>query len=482
MSIKTQLRIAAGLPALFGLLVAAALWFSWQEVDQTRARAQQAESMVSALSELNALTQEYLLFGGHRVTDQLVRQQAVLVGLLTAAGPVAPASAADFQSLRKGQADLDRLLALLLGGTSVSRDQVAGALLVKVQDLRFRAGRLAQRENQAVILIQRQVDHLILGALAVLTLLSVTLLTWLIQRLIRSLSRLEEGMARVAGGDLTDRVPVERDDELGRLAASFNSMTHRLGAANRQVEERTAALAHRTSELEAANADLEAFSYSVSHDLRAPLRAIDGFAAILREDYAPRLDAEGVRLLAVVSDNAVRMGQLIDDILAFSRAGRQTLHLARLDMRALVQEVWTGLEPQRAGRLVELRLPDDLPPAQGDPSAIRQIWHNLLGNAVKFSRQREVAVIEVAGRRESGETIYYIADNGAGFDPAFAGKLFGLFQRLHGMEEFEGTGVGLAIVKRFVEKHGGRVVGEGRPGAGATFSFSLPDARPERAS
>jgi hypothetical protein len=116
MSIKTQLRIAAGLPALFGLLVAAALWFSWQEVDQTRARAQQAESMVSALSELNALTQEYLLFGGHRVTDQLVRQQAVLVGLLTAAGPVAPASAADFQSLRKGQADLDRLLALLLGG------------------------------------------------------------------------------------------------------------------------------------------------------------------------------------------------------------------------------------------------------------------------------------------------------------------------------------------------------------------------------
>lgn len=480
MSIKNQLRIAAWLPALCGLLVAVVLWISWQGVDQTRARAQQAESILHTLSELNALTQEYLLFGGPRVTGQLARQQAVLAGLLNANASVTPASAADLQSLRKGQGDLDRLLALLLGGLAVSRDQVAGALLVKVQDLRFKAGRLAQREHQAVIMMQRQADYLVLGALAVLTLLSVILLTWLIRRLIRGLDRLQAGMTRVANGELMDRVPVERDDELGRLAATFNDMTRRLRAANTQVAERTAALAGRTRDLEMANADLEAFSYSVSHDLRAPLRAIDGFAAILREDYAPRLDAEGLRLLGVVSDNAVRMGQLIDDILAFSRAGRQTPRLVDLDMRALVQEVWRALESQRVGRRVELRLADDLPAARGDPVAIRQVWHNLLSNALKFSRHREQALIEVSGERESGQTWYRIGDNGVGFDPAYAGKLFGLFQRLHGMEEFEGTGVGLAIVKRFVEKQGGQVAGEGRPGVGATFSFSLPGPAPVR--
>ena len=326
-----------------------------------------------------------------------------------------------------------------------------------------------ERENQEVVQIQRQVDHLVLGLLAVLTLFSVTLLTWLSRRLTRGLDRLGAGMHQVEGGDLGHRIPVEQDDEIGRLAGAYNGMTERLRQSHRLVEERTA-------QLEAANADLEAFSYSVSHDLRAPLRAIDGFAAILREDYAPRLDAEGVRLLGVVSDNAVRMGHLIDDILAFSRAGRADLRYTELDMQALVQEVWTGLAPQRAGRAVELRVAE-LPPAWGDPGAIRQVWQNLLGNALKFSLRRDPALIEVRGRREAGETSYSVTDNGAGFDPAYTGKLFGLFQRLHGMDEFEGTGVGLAIVKRFVEKHGGRVAGVGRPDAGATFSFSLPAGR-----
>ena len=229
----------------------------------------------------------------------------------------------------------------------------------------------------------------------------------------------------------------------------------------------------RTGELEAANADLEGFSYSVSHDLRAPLRAIDGFSAILREDYAQALDTEGQRLLQVVSDNARKMGQLIDDILAFARASRHELQMIRLDMAALVGEVWQGLEPQRQGRDFDLRL-TDLPTASGDPAAIRQVWQNLLGNAIKFTRGRTPAVIEVGGRTEGAENLYYLKDNGIGFDPAYTAKLFGLFQRLHGMDEFEGTGVGLAIVKRFVLKHGGRVWAEGRVGDGATFWFSLP--------
>ncbi|HYN76249.1 MAG TPA: ATP-binding protein [Lamprocystis sp. (in: g-proteobacteria)] len=469
MSIKAQLRLAAWLPALFGLVVATALWVSWGGVDRARARAGQAELIERSITELNALIQEYLLFGGARVTHQLAGQRAALAELLAPAEPGAPAELKDLQALRRGESDLDRLLALLLEGRSVSRDQIAGALLVKVHDLRFKAGLLAQRENQAVVQIQRQVDHLILAVLAVLTLFSFTLLTWLSRRLTRGLDRLGTGMRQVEGGDLDHRLPVEQGDEFGRLADTFNGMTERLRDSRRLVGERTA-------QLEAANADLESFSYSVSHDLRAPLRAIDGFAAILREDYAARLDVEGVRLLGVVSDNAVRMGRLIDDILAFSRAGRQGLRYTELDMLALVQEVWTSLAHQRAGREVELRVAE-LPPAWGDPGAIRQVWLNLLGNALKFSQRRDQALIEVTGRREAGERCYSVTDNGAGFDPAYSGKLFGLFHRLHGMDEFEGTGVGLAIVKRFVEKHGGGVAGSGRPDAGATFSFSLPAGR-----
>jgi light-regulated signal transduction histidine kinase (bacteriophytochrome) len=240
-----------------------------------------------------------------------------------------------------------------------------------------------------------------------------------------------------------------------------------------QLEKR---VEERTVQLQAAYTDLESFSYSVSHDLRAPLRAIDGFSAILLEDYAPRLDDEGKRLFRVVGDNARKMGQLIDDILAFSRAGRIELLVTNLDMNALAQEVWQELEPQRAGRSVEFRLAA-LPTAYGDPAAIRQVLQNFLANALKFTRGRESALIELGGRQDSGESIFYVRDNGAGFDMDYVNRLFGLFQRLHGMDEFEGTGVGLAIVKRFVAKHGGRVWAEGRLGEGATFWFTLPPAK-----
>jgi PAS domain S-box-containing protein len=263
--------------------------------------------------------------------------------------------------------------------------------------------------------------------------------------------------------DIDHRKRVEAE-----LSAYRNELEHR-------VEERTVELMRKNRDLELANSDLESFSYSISHDLRAPLRTIEGFIGILKEEYAPRIDDEGRRLLGIVSNNAEKMDILINDILAFSRAGRHELQSIELNMDELAQEVWRGLEGERAGRSVEFRL-TELPSVSGDPSAVRQVLQNLISNGIKFTRKRERAIIELGGYQKDGENVFYIRDNGAGFDNTDINKLFGIFLRLHPNEEFEGTGVGLAIVKRIITKHGGRVWAEGKPGEGATFYFTLPSA------
>jgi PAS domain S-box-containing protein len=229
----------------------------------------------------------------------------------------------------------------------------------------------------------------------------------------------------------------------------------------------------RTAQLEAANQELESFSYSVSHDLRAPLRAIDGFSRILLKDHADGLDAEGQRLLEIIRANTQNMGQLIDDLLAFSRLGRREVKVADLDMETLVRNVVVELQSTLGDRTVEWDL-KPLPATRADRALMHQVWVNLLGNGVKFTRLKEVAVIEVGCRPARDEDIYYVKDNGVGFDMQFAHKLFGVFQRLHRYEDFEGTGVGLALVQRIVQRHGGRVWGEGQVNGGACFYFSLP--------
>ncbi|HET7831944.1 MAG TPA: ATP-binding protein [Gallionella sp.] len=229
----------------------------------------------------------------------------------------------------------------------------------------------------------------------------------------------------------------------------------------------------RTSELEQSNRDLEEFVYSLSHDLRVPLRAVDGYSSLLRSRCEDRLDDEGRRLLKVVRINTGRMERHIDAILAYSRMGLKALSLTEVDMDGLARRVLDELKPNLAGRSVRMDI-RPLPPCRGDVEMLREVWANLLSNAIKFTARRADAMIEAGGRTESTETVYYVRDNGAGFDMQYAGKLFGVFQRLHGVEEFEGAGIGLAIVKRIITRHGGRVWAEGRVGQGATFFFSLP--------
>lgn len=229
----------------------------------------------------------------------------------------------------------------------------------------------------------------------------------------------------------------------------------------------------RTAQLEVANSDLEGFSYSVSHDLRTPLRAIDGFSRILLEDYAGKLDAEGQRMLNVVRDSTVKMSRLIDDILAFSRISSAEMKARPVDMAALVRgALGDDLAPALAGRGLAVDI-GSLPGTRGDTAMLRQVWVNLIDNAIKFTAPKPQARIEIGGDATAAETVFYVRDSGVGFGMQYAGKLFGVFQRLHGVE-FPGTGIGLAIVKRIIARHGGRVWAEGKPGAGATFYFALP--------
>jgi len=242
----------------------------------------------------------------------------------------------------------------------------------------------------------------------------------------------------------------------------------------RSIRERTIELEAANQELASANKELEAFSYSVSHDLRGPLTAIIGSADLLIEDYAAQLPAKVQQLLGGVLGSGERMMQIIDDLLRLSRLGRQPLSKGPVNVSALVREVLEELQREQSGRQIEIHV-GDLPDSVGDPALLKQVLANLLSNAFKFTRERERPTVDVCGRQHVGEKIYFVRDNGAGFDMNNAQQLFGAFQRFHNAEQFEGTGIGLSIAQRIIQRHGGRIWAEAEAGKGATIYFSLPD-------
>ncbi len=234
----------------------------------------------------------------------------------------------------------------------------------------------------------------------------------------------------------------------------------------RRVDERTAQLA-------TTNRELKTFTYSVSHDLKAPLRAIDGFCAMLTNGHSEHLDAEGLRILDVIRQNAQKMGQLIDDLLTLSRVGEREVQLDEIDMAELARTVFDELRSEKSERSIRLEL-GQLPSIRGDRTMMRQAFSNLIDNAIKFTGPRDEAIIEIGCKTDGEENIFYVKDNGVGFDMKYVDKLFGVFERLHHADEFLGTGVGLAIVQRAIGRHGGRVWAEGKLDEGATVYISLP--------
>lgn len=315
-------------------------------------------------------------------------------------------------------------------------------------------------------------------------------IAWLISRnFTRPLDRLIHATTAIAAGTYSPIVAADRRDEIGKLARSFDSMAIQVRHAHEELENKVSA---RTKELEMVNKELEAFSYSVSHDLRAPLRAVSGYAMMLKEDYEDKFDDEAKRITGNILSNVKMMGRLIDDLIAFSRLGKREVRRKTTDMQTLtetcVAELKQGWPENKFMILV-----DPLPPCKGDEDLLKQVWMNLIGNAMKYSSKNPDPRITIGAIRmgdagsathngdsysathngDSDDTVYFVRDNGAGFDMKYADKLFKVFQRLHSHEEFEGTGVGLALVKRILDKHQGEVWAESKPGDGAVFYFRL---------
>jgi light-regulated signal transduction histidine kinase (bacteriophytochrome) len=268
---------------------------------------------------------------------------------------------------------------------------------------------------------------------------------------------------------ISGRVITEEQLEAMRLFAGYAGLSIENARLNNDLERR---VEERTAQLESANRELEAFSYSVSHDLRAPLRAVSGFTTILKADFAADLPPEAQNYLEKIQASGMKMAQLIDELLAFSRIGRSPLKKKAVDLNGLVRSAIEALAPDTKNRQIEWTLAD-LPSMEADPILIQQVFANLVGNAVKYTGKRETAQIEIGCTDQDHKNVYFVRDNGAGFDMEYANKLFGVFQRLHSEDEFKGTGIGLAIVRRIVERHGGRIWAEAEVDKGATFYFTL---------
>ena len=475
MRLRKRYRISAAISLGAVLLLAVTVAWSYQASRMARTVEDLARDLQQQILERELVRDEYLLRREARAKEQLEVKAARISELLARASRTLtePEEAADVAAmsadLEHGEALTRELVGLLdpLDSEGVppdSRADLLGRMRTEIlrlaHDLYSRASRLAASASERAATTERR-TLLLMFAFAGMAFAMLTAGAFQATRLVeRRVDRLRAGADRVAAGELDHRIAIAGDDELADLGRAFDAMAVRLQASYASIER--------------SNRELESFSYSVSHDLRAPLRHITGFVGLLREHAPKELDPKSQHYLDVIDQAATRMGVLIDDLLAFSRMGRVEPKRVRVPLGPLVDGVVAELAPEIAGRQVAWEI-GPLPEVIGDPAMLHQVWKNLLENALKFSRTMAPARISVGSAPcGPGEVQVYVRDNGVGFDMKYAAKLFQVFQRLHSAEEFEGTGIGLAIVQRIVQRHGGRAWAEGAPGHGATFWVALP--------
>lgn len=483
MKISTKGRLATATALGTIGAIAAMIWWANAEVNEAHHQRRHTAEIARALNDLRLVTFEYIL---HRPERARVQEHEVSERLdrLIASNPFSDPEAAEvLDDLRQRTAATHRIFAELVAGParagalgtedpSIRRfeAQLSSRLLILQQESLADAFRLTDHSTERINDAQQRVVIVIIVGLGLIALTTVAV-AWLINRhVLTPIGRLEQATREVAAGNWNYKLASLRHDEIGDMSRNFDAMTQALRESFAQIE-------RKNDELAALNKEIEAFSYSVSHDLRGPLRSMDGFSLALLEDYGDKLDDEARDSLNRIRAASQRMGRLIDELLGLSRVTRAELAIRSVNLSAVTREIAESLQRQQPDRPVQWVIEEGMT-VQADKSLMHIAMQNLLENAWKFTGKTEKPVIRVGMVEHDGRKDCFVADNGVGFDMAYADRLFGAFQRLHHESEFSGTGIGLAIVQRIFRRHEGQIWVHAMPGHGATFYFSLTGTEP----